>query len=346
MQNNNRFCSVNYIIRLVTHNFSVLKITSRRYSKSCLSRQALTAFFIFFLFQKVALSAPLVMGVLYPDVPEPYQDIFLNVISGLEGETRSRVVQYVVEKDFDVHAIQDWVKEQKIDVLVALGRRGLNAATQATDKIPVVSGALLLNPGAEPGNVIGISLAADPKALFSRLLSLVPRIKQIYVVYNPAENAWIMELARRAAAELNIKLTGFTADSLREAVFHYNEILHMVDPKQDALWLPIDSTTVNDQVVLPLILREAWNQDLVVFSSNPAHASKGALFSVFPDDEALGHSLADLAVEADGPDGTVKSDVYPLKDLKFAINRRTADHLGLGFSTQRQQKFDFVFPAR
>ncbi len=286
------------------------------------------------------------MGVLYPDVPEPYQNIFLNVISGLEGETQDKVVQYIVEKDINVQGIQAWLKDQKVDVIIALGRRGLNAAAQATDKIPIVSGALLLTPGDEQANVEGISLAADPKALFSRLLSLVPGIRQIYVVYNPRQNAWMMKLAQQAADALNIKLVGYTADSLREAVFHYNEILHIVDPKKDALWLPIDSTTVNDQVVLPLILREAWDLDLVVFSSNPAHASKGALFSVFPDNEALGHSLADLAVGVESGDHKVHETIYALKDLKFAINRRTAEHLGLGFSVQRQQKFDFVFPAQ
>lgn len=286
------------------------------------------------------------MGVLYPDVPEPYQNIFLNVISGLEGEPHARVAQYVVEKDIDLQGIKAWLREQKVDVIIALGRRGLNAATQATDKIPIVSGALLLTPGDEQANVEGISLAADPKALFTRLLSLVPGIQRIYVVYNPHQNAWMMKLAQKAADELNIKLVGYTADSLREAVFHYNEILHIVDPKKDALWLPIDSTTVNDQVVLPLILRRAWDLDLVVFSSNPTHASKGALFSVFPDNEALGRSLAALAVGVEAGDKQADPAIHALEDLKFAINRRTADHLGLSFSAQRQQKFDFVFPSR
>lgn len=301
---------------------------------------------IFITYQSVAAAAPLTLGVMYPDVPEPYQNVFLNIISGVEGESHAKVVRYLVEKDIDIPGIQSWLKDQKIDAVIALGRRGLNAATQATDKIPVVSGALLLTPGDESTNVEGISLAADPKALFSRLLSLVPGIRRIYVVYNPRQNAWMMKLAQQAADALNIKLVGYTADSLREAVFHYKEILHIVDPKTDALWLPIDATTVNDQVVLPLILRQAWDRDLVVFSSNPAHASKGALFSVFPDDEALGRRLAALVQDIESGDGQAQPQIQALRDLKFAINRRTADHLGLSFSAQRRQKFDFVFPAR
>jgi putative ABC transport system substrate-binding protein len=346
MQNNNRFCSVNALTPVVPRGSTLPKLTSHCHSKTGRLFRALLLVLVFIAYQNVAIAAPLTMGVLYPDVPEPYQNVFLNIISGLKGESGAKVVQYVVEKDMDIPGIRNWLSEQKIDVIIALGRRGLNAATQATDRIPIISGALLLTPGDEKANVEGISLAADPKALFSRLLSLVPGIQRIYVVYNPQQNAWMMKLAHQAADALNIKLVGYTAESLREAVFHYKEILHIVDPKKDALWLPIDSTTVNDQVVLPLILREAWDRDLVVFSSNPAHASKGALFSVFPDDEALGRSLAALALGVESGDSHVHPEIKALKDLKFAINRRTADHLGLSFSAQRQEKFDFVFPAR
>jgi putative ABC transport system substrate-binding protein len=306
----------------------------------------LICFLFLFLYQNVAGATPVNMGVLYPDVPEPYQNVFLNVIAGIEGQTHTHVQQYVLENDVDIPKVQGWLNEKKIGYIIALGRRGLNAAIQATDKIPITTGALLLTPGDEKANVTGISLAPDPKALFGRLLFLVPNVKQVYVVYDPNQNDWMIKLAQQAAADLDIKLLAYKAESLREAVYHYNEILHMVDPKKDALWLPIDTTTVNDQVVLPLILREAWDIDLVVFSSNPAHASKGALFSAFPDNEALGRRLATMASRSDAGDDAPHAAIHALEDLKFAINRRTADHLGLGFSAERQQKFDFEFPAR
>lgn len=346
MQNNNQYRSVNALCRGDSHGSTISKPARQRQGKTGFLFRGLLFFLIFISYKSIAVADPLTIGVLYPDVPEPYQNIFLNVISGLQSESKGRVAQYVVAKDINVPEIRVWLNKQNINVIIALGRRGLNAATQATDRIPIVSGALLLNPGNEKANVEGISLAADPKVLFSRLLSLVPGIRRVFVVYNPDQNAWIIKLAQQAADAFDIKLVSYTAHSLREAVFHYNEILHVVDPKKDALWLPIDSTTVNDQVVLPLILRAAWDKDLVVFSSNPAHASKGALLSVFPNDEALGRSLAALAHGVESVDSHTQPTVYTLKDLKFAINRRTADHLGLSFSAQHQQKFDFIFPAR
>ena len=300
--------------------------------------------FLFLCVQGVAFSAPVSVAILYPDVPEPYQRIFMEIVSGINQRLSAGVHDYVLDNDFDVKDIEAWLNKQKVSVIIALGRRGLNAATAATEKIPIVSGALLLTPQDEKTNVVGISLAADPKLLFSRLLALSPDIKRIHTVYDPRQNAWIMGLAEKEAASLNLELVTYQAGSLREAVYDYKKILFDADPRSDALWLPVDSTTMNDQVVLPLILRESWDRGLVVFSSNPAHASKGVLFSVFPDNKALGANLAALAQKIAAGDSTPA--IYPLDKLSFAINERTADHLGLSMSAQWRRKFKYVFPSR
>lgn len=325
--------------------FPVLKLISRRPSP-CRPLGFFILFSIISLVSGIAIAAPGSIGILYPDVPEPYQNIFLDVMAGIDNTAIGTVQNYRLDSNYDTKAVRAWLKEKGIDVIIALGRRGLNAATAATDKLPIVSGALLLNPDDERDNMAGISLAADPKALFEKLLSLLPTIERIHVVYDPDQNAWMIEMAQKEAAALNIELVAEKASSLREAAFKYNKMLHTADPKKDALWLPIDSTTVNDQVILPLILRDAWDDGLAVFSSNPTHASKGALFSVFPDNQALGHSLALLARQMKTGHDSKRREVRPLEDLKFAINRRTAEHLGLGFTAERRQKFDYVFPAR
>lgn len=299
---------------------------------------------LFISLQGVTYSASGPTAVLYPDVPDPYQGIFLEIISGIKEHISTGARTYVLDNDFDVHHVKSWLHDQDIRVIIALGRRGLNAATAATDKIPIVSGALLLTPRDEKANVVGISLAADPKLLFARLLGIDPDIRRIQTVYDPDQNQWIMDLAAKEAAALNLKLVTHKAGSLREAVYDYKQIMFDADPRHDALWLPVDSTTVNDQVVLPLVLRESWDRGVVVFSSNPAHASKGVLFSVFPNNKALGADLAALArkvVEGDSP-----SPIYPLDKLSFAVNVRTADHLGLSMSAEWRRRFKFVFPSR
>lgn len=303
-----------------------------------------TGLLLFFLMPGVTVSAPDSVAVLYPDVPDPYQAIFREIISGIKARMPTGVHNYVLDNGFDVKHIRTWLTERDVNVIIALGRRGLNAATAATDSMPIISGALLLTPRDEKSNVVGISLAPDPKLLFARLRALDPGIKRIQTVYDPEQNAWIMDLAVKEAAALNLTLVTHKASSLREAVYDYKKILFEADPHRDALWLPVDNTTMNDQVVLPLILRESWERGLVVFSSNPAHASEGVLFSVFPDNKALGANLARLARKVAAGDSMPA--IHPLDKLLFAVNERTADHLGLAMSAQWRRRFKYVFPSQ
>ncbi len=95
---------------------------------------------------------------------------------------------------------------------------------------------------------------------------------------------------------------------------------------------------------MPVILKEAWDKNLLVFSSNPEHVKRGALFSLYPDNRGLGRSLAQLTLER------LKSPPKPpavlaLKDLLIAVNARTAEHLGLRLTNQARRRFDLVFPS-
>jgi putative ABC transport system substrate-binding protein len=91
-----------------------------------------------------------------------------------------------------------------------------------------------------------------------------------------------------------------------------------------------------------LVLQESWSQDIAVFSSNFVHVRRGVLFSLYPDNVALGKSLAGLAqgMLVSGNDGT--HGMLPLRDVQSAVNLRTAQHLGI--NPARQQGFDLIFP--
>jgi len=113
-----------------------------------------------------------------------------------------------------------------------------------------------------------------------------------------------------------------------------------MDPKRDALWLLQDTTTVEDSAVLPLVLSEAWKRQLVVLSSSLAHVRRGVLMAPFPDNKRMGRALAESALRQMGG-GKSAEGVLPLRELRSAVNSRTASHLGLDLSLGR---FDLVLP--
>lgn len=94
---------------------------------------------------------------------------------------------------------------------------------------------------------------------------------------------------------------------------------------------------------MPMILAEAWNKQLVIISNNPGHVSKGALFSLYPDNTGLGESLAELAKTTAT---TQRDNVSLLRNVQSAVNIRTAEHLGIHFNNQDKRSFSLLFPSR
>lgn len=109
------------------------------------------------------------------------------------------------------------------------------------------------------------------------------------------------------------------------------------------MWLPHDSTTVQDSAILPLVLRNAWDKNVVLFSSTLSHVEKGVLFALYPDNQDVGRALATAArARLSGPQ---KEQILPLRELQAALNTSTASHLGISLA-QRRQQFDLLFPEQ
>lgn len=283
--------------------------------------------------------------VLYPDVGEPYRSVFAKIIEGIEDRARGRTLAYAVGANQSSAELVDELRRQGVRVVIALGRNGLKAAAGLDRDIGVVAGAVVSAPEADMRGMTVHSLAPDPMLLFDRLRAMMPGVRRVFVVYDPRQNAWLLRLAREAARANGLELVAQEAPDLKTAMRLYQEVVAGADPRRDALWLPQDSVTVEESAVLPVVLQEAWNRGLAVFSSSVAHVKRGALFSLYPNNVELGRSLAGTAIsQLTGNSGPARG-VLPLKDVLMAVNVRTASHLGLGVA-HRQLSFDMVFPEQ
>ena len=284
------------------------------------------------------------IAVIYPDIGEPYHGIFAKIIEGIEDKVGSRVADHPVRADTDIAVLKASLLRQDTRVVIALGRQGMKTATALNSGIGVVAGGVLTVPENEARTQPVISLSPDPALLFARMKALMPAAKRVFVVYDPAFNGWLLKIANEAARAQGLELVAREAQDLRSAVRVYQEFFSSVDSKSDVLWLPQDSTTVEESSVLPLVLQESWNKGIAVFSSNSAHVRRGVLFSLYPDNVALGKSLAGLArgILISGDYGG--RGMMPLRDVQSIVNLRTAKHLEL--NRGRLQGFDTTFPEQ
>lgn len=284
------------------------------------------------------------IAVIYPDIGEPYHGIFEKIIEGIEDKVGNRIANHPLRADTDIGGLKASLLRQNTKVVIALGRQGMKTATVLNNGIRLVVGGVLTVPESEARAQPVISLSPDPALLFARMKALMPAAKRVFVVYDPGFNGWLMKLAREAARVQGLELVAHEAQDLRSAVRFYQEIFSAADGHRDVLWLPQDSTTVEESSILPLVLQASWKQNIAVFSSNSAHVRRGILFSLYPDNVALGKSLAGLA------QGILISGDYegrgmmPLRDVQSIVNLRTAQHLGL--NPDRLQGFDTTLPEQ
>lgn len=275
--------------------------------------------------------------VVYPDVGEPFRDVFEQITQGIES--RATVWRLKLRDGDDHGVLTRAVAERRPDAIVALGQRTVKTVTALGFSVPVVAGAILSLP--EQGNgkapVAGISLAPDPALLFARLRALAPQARQVSVVYNPAQNEWLIRLAREAAPAHGLELVAYPVSGVKEAVIRYRDIFSRIQGTQHAVWMLMDGYAAEESTVLPLVLEQAWQQQVVLFASNLGHVQRGALFCLFPDHRRLGSRLGEMS-------GTQHAvGLAPLQDVRFAVNRRTASHLRIEIG--RESAIDLVFPA-
>lgn len=282
-------------------------------------------------------SANASMVVLYPKVPAPYSQIFNEIIEGIETQFNGEVVLRSIAKSESSDELVSWVDSQDAEMLIALGRRGYKIAKKVENDTSVVIGALPI----KPNGISGISLLADPKILFDALQQLAPNIKRVNVVYSK-NSEWLIELADLQIRHLGLELNKVQVSDVKTAIVEYDRLLASIDFKTEAVWLPLDPVTANEQVILPSLLEKSWEQNVVLFSSKPAHAKRGALFSMFPDHMALGMQLAKMVQSMFAT--KEEKGVLPLQDMKLAVNLRTAAHLGFEYKSRQKDKFHLTFP--
>ncbi|MEN9456597.1 MAG: hypothetical protein RL210_2116 [Pseudomonadota bacterium] len=283
------------------------------------------------------------IAVLFPDIGEPYRSVFTKIIEGIEEKAKGRVLSVPVGNNVNPTELATELRKQDVKVVVGLGRQGQKAAVSVNGELNVVVGGVLAVPEADAQLMPVHTLAPDPNLLFRKLKSLAPNVRKVHVVYDPRQNAWLIKLAREAARVNGLELLAQEATDLRTAVRAYQGIINSPNLAHEALWLLQDSTTVDESVILPLVLEDGWGKNLLVFSSNMAHVKRGALFSLYPSNVDLGRTLGASAMSYLGGGNTVRG-VLPLTDVLMAVNLRTATHLGISLNYTQQRAFDSVYP--
>lgn len=284
------------------------------------------------------------IGIVYPALREPYKAIFDEIIEGINETLPDQTLTYELDANNNPTQINAWVENNKLDGVIFLGRAGFEIAQDMPDTKPRVFGAVVTTPADTPKGLVGITQIPDPQKMLQNLKLLASDVRRITVVYTEENSAWLIPKAEEAASEYEYELNEVLVTDLREAANFYRSYFDRAT-KQDALWLLQDSKIIDNGPVLSDILKNAWTHEVTVFSSNPAHVPRGALFSLYPSNRELGVHLGQMMQEQI-KGRTITNGVYTLTDVSIAVNIRTAEHLGYSYSGSQRRNFGLIFPRR
>jgi len=267
-----------------------------------------------------ALSSGLL--IIYPNVKAPYNKIYEDIIKGIDKNYEGITKQLKLMPDNSEQVLIEKIEQYHPDVLVTLGRHSLKKVRDIKTSIPIVAGAITKTDEA----VSGVSMTPDPEIILSHLLTIAPFVTRVYVVADTDRHTQL-ERADSYLKQQGKILQTEDATSIQQAADKYLKIINRASAN-DAIWL-MRGASLNDPSILMLVLEAAWKKKIVVFSSNPTHVKRGALFSVYPDNEKMGGTLAEIAKQQNQSHTARNASLVPLRNLHLVVNKRTSKHLGI-----------------
>ena len=276
------------------------------------------------------------LTVVYPQIRQPFLKVYETIARGATKGFSGKASELVLAKDQSRDQLQNQLADKMV---IVLGSRGVSQLRGIGLQRPLVVGAV----SEQLSGVYGLSMIPDAGVVASKLQVLAPTTLRVFVVARADKNIADLAAAQIAFNQIDVQLFIKEATDIRDAANIYRKLTAELKVG-DAVWILPGDRFVNNPL-LSILLQAAWRSDFVVFSSNPTHVNRGALFSVYPDNYQMGVRLGEIARQvAEGSQAPVQME--PLRSVFVTVNERTSNHLGITITDDMKEHVDLILPAR
>lgn len=229
---------------------------------------------------------------------------------------------------------------EPLDVAVAISTpsaQSLFFTAQRTHKqIPIIFTAVSdpiaakLEPGKHHYPITGVTDAAHLEGLLEVIGSMMPKLKILGLMYNPAEANSVATVTRlkKLLKEHGIEAHEVTVNNTNDVASATQSLIGKVD----ALYFPQDNTVVSAiESVVKVANRASPSLPVIlpIFTSDPILVKRGVLAAVGVDYWDIGRETGDIVVRILKGESAHKIPVQNSSPLKTVINRELAEKLGL-----------------
>ena len=225
------------------------------------------------------------------------------------------------------------------DLIFAIATPSAQAVANATNEIPVLTGAVtdlvsanLVESNEIPNtNVSGTSDMTPVEKQLDLLLQLAPNTQTLGFLYNSSEaNSQIqVEIAEEYARKLGLKTERMTVTNTNDVTQNMIALIQRVD----AIYIPTDNTLASAMPNVGAIARE---YQIPVITGAIEMAVEGGLATVGIDYYQLGKQAADMAIRVFNGEDISQMSVELASEAHIVINEEMALAIGLTLPDELQ----------
>ena len=257
----------------------------------------------------------------------------------VEGENVEYLRESAEGETTIANTIAQMFVDEEVDLIHSIATPTSLAALNAVEgtNIPVIFGSVTdpTNPESQlvdswdhPGNnVSGVSDWLDISHHLEMILTVVPGIENIGVVYNAGEPNSVSQVDQLKAAALDLGLSEVveaTADSSAAVITAAQSLVGRVD----AVWVGTDNTVVSG---FEALVKVCEDNDIPLFASDTDSVIRGAIAALGLDYYNVGVLSADIAARVLNGEtaGDIPVKTFTMEDLSLYVNPAAAERMGI-----------------
>ncbi len=269
-----------------------------------------------------------------------YESALLGFKSIVDDVIEEYDLDYSVEKGYKiVKKIKKLLRSKNPPVAIAtIGYLATKLISEEITDIPVIF-CMVINPAKKANaNVGGVTFTLSSKHQLAGLKEVLPKAKNIGVIYNPKNTAETVKTAKEIAPSLGINIIAKSIRSAKETPLVIKDLINEID----VLWVIPDSTVLSRES-FKFINMTALNNCIPVMSCSPQLVEIGSPFSFFTDAYSVGRQAGKicrkiLTGEIIGP---IPIE-YP-NEIFLAINLVTMKRCGIVISQETLESARYIY---
>jgi putative ABC transport system substrate-binding protein len=238
------------------------------------------------------------------------------------------------------------IRAREPDLILTVGSAATSLISDEIHDLPIVFSMVMPSSGsrslhalreARP-NLTGTSMEIPVRTQFIKLKEVLPSVKRIGVLYNPAVSGPLVEEATAAADALGLELVPLAVTSETGVLEKTKTLAEDVD----VLWSVTDSTVFSHQGLRHILLETLRNR-IPFVGLSPSFVKAGALLAISTDYRDLGRQAGEQSLRIlTGEEMSLIPMTVP-RQLSLSINMNTAKQIKVQIPDEIRVNADVFF---